>query len=136
MSEMTTAVPAPRPMRWLTAAQTFALLVGLFLAVRAITTLAGGASFGFPGDGWRAAFQLLVAGALGLALVRHEWSRRIVLAVCGAYVVLTVLGAGSDSVLGVIPVDARDRIVHPLIAVLAAVALVIPRLREGRPSAG
>jgi hypothetical protein len=33
-------------------------------------------------------------------------------------------------VLGVMPVDSRDKIVHPLIAVLAFIALAIPRLRR------
>jgi hypothetical protein len=117
-------------MRWLTAAQTFALLIGLFLAVRAITTLVAGASFALPGDGWRAAFQLLVALALGLALVRREWTKPIVVGVGVAYLVLTVLGDPGHSVLGVIPVDARDKLVHPVIAVLAAVALAVPRLRR------
>jgi hypothetical protein len=37
-------------------------------------------------------------------------------------------------VLGIIPVDARDKVVHPLIAVLAVVALAIPRLRRRRAS--
>jgi hypothetical protein len=135
MSDMTTAVPAPTQMRWLTAAQTFALLIGLFLAVRAVTTLAGGASFGLPGDGWRAAFQLIVAGALAFALARPAWTERIVLGVAVAYFALTVLGDWGNSVLGVIPVDSRDKLVHPLIAVLAIVALLIPRLRRRR-SAG
>ena len=132
MSDVTTAVPAPRQMRWLTAAQTFALLIGLFLAVRAVSTLAAGASFDLPGDGWRAAFQLIVAGALAFALARPAWTERIVLGVGMAYVALTVLGNWGNSVLGVIPVDSRDKLVHPLIAVLAAVALLIPRLRGRR----
>jgi hypothetical protein len=122
-------------MRWLTAAQTFALLIGLFLAVRAVTTLAAGASFGLPGDGWRAAFQAGVAAALALALLRPQRIERIVLAVGLTYAAITVLGAGSDSVLGVIPVDSRDRVVHPLIALLALAALTVPLVRRRRSQA-
>ena len=37
----------------------YCVAVGLFLGIRAITTLAAGASFAVPGDGWRSLFQLV-----------------------------------------------------------------------------
>jgi hypothetical protein len=117
-------------MRWPTAAQWFAVLIGLFLGVRAVTTLLAGASFALPGDGWRAVFQLTVACALAVAAWRTSLTRRIVLGVGLAYVLVTALGDPGHSVLGVMPVDFRDKFIHPLIAVLAFIALAIPRLRK------
>lgn len=115
-----------RPARvgpWLqtrTAAQLCCLLIGGFLLIRGGSTLIAGASFAAPGDGWRAAFQLAIAAFLLSSSGSRIGAYRAVIAVAVIYAVVTALGivSGHD-VLGVIPVDARDKIVHPLIAVLA-----------------
>jgi hypothetical protein len=100
------------PARW------YAIVVGAFLAIRALSTLVAGASFATPGDGWRAVFQLFVAAALLLALSTRFSTARTDFAVGVLYVLVTVLGlVDGHDVLGVIPVDSRDKVVHPLIAV-------------------
>jgi len=54
-----------------------------------------------------------------------------VAAVTAIYLLATVSElADGATLLGAIPVDMRDRIVHPLIAVLGAIALVIGRRRQ------
>lgn len=103
-----------------TAAQFYCLLIGAFLLIRGAGTLIAGASFDTPGDGWRAAFQLAVAALLLPASRSRVGAYRAVITVGVVYALVTALGiANGNDVLGVIPVDARDKIVHPLIAMLA-----------------
>ena len=105
--------------------------VGLFLGIRAITTLTAGASFAVPGDGWRAVFQLVAVAILAAGIVVPR-SARIAVATVGVIYLLATVSelANGTTLLGAIPVDMRDRIVHPLIALLAAIALVIGRRRQ------
>ena len=102
--------------------------VGLFLGIRAITTLTAGASFAVPGDGWRAVFQLVAVAILAAGIVVPR-SARIAVATVGVIYLLATVSELADgtTLLGAIPVDMRDRLVHPLIALLAAIALVIGR---------
>lgn len=113
----------------------YCVVVGMFLAVRAVSTLAAGASFALPGDGWRSIWQLLLVAVLmiGVASPRAAWSA--VAVVGGVYAVATVLEAfhGAD-LFGVVPVDMRDRIVHPLLVILAALSLVLAGRRASVPS--
>lgn len=111
-------------------ARAYALVVGLFLLVRAVTTLAGGASFALPGDGWRAAAQLAVASMLLACGPRHRTARIAALATAVLYTAETVLGSlDGTTILGAIPVDTRDMIVHPALAVLAYAAYFASRSR-------
>ena len=59
----------------------YAVAVGGFLFVRAISTLAGGASFAVPGTGWRSLFQLVAVAILVAGLVRPKAMRAAVAAV-------------------------------------------------------
>jgi len=105
----------------------YAVAVGGFLFVRAISTLAGGASFAVPGTGWRSLFQLVAVAILVAGLVRPRAMRAAVAAVTVIYLLATVSELVNGTVLlGAIPVDMRDRIVHPLIAILGAAALYVP----------
>ena len=105
----------------------YAVAVGGFLFVRAISTLAGGASFAVPGTGWRSLFQLVAVAILVAGLVRPKAMRIAVAAVTVIYLLATVSELVNGTVLlGAIPVDMRDRIVHPLIAILGAAALYLP----------
>lgn len=115
------------------ATQWYAVLVTAFMVVRAGTTLAAGASFGLPGDGWRSVFQLAIAAVLmcGLFLGRTVLASAVVGAVYGASTVLEAFN-GTD-LLGVIPVDMRDRYVHPALAVIAF-ACVLAQYRMAAPS--
>nr|WP_133996497.1 hypothetical protein [Streptomyces sp. 846.5] len=93
-----------------------------------MTTLVGGASFDTPGTGWRATFQLGAVAVLAVGVFRERSTRCCVCIVAAVYTIATIAEAfhGSD-LFGVIPVDHRDRFVHPLIAVLAVVSLLIAR---------
>ena len=113
-----------------TPARFYCLAIGLFLLIRGGTTIAGGAGFGLPGDGWRAVLQLALAGLLLVAIARRETARSAVIAVGLIYVAQTLLGIHMHDVLGVIPVDSRDHIVHPAIAILALVAVLTTRPRR------
>lgn len=115
----TGAANAPR---WYCAA------VALFLAVRATSTLVAGASFALPGDGWRSLWQL----AMVLVLVAGITSPRIApmsaLVVGLVYAMATGLELfHSTDLVGVVPVDIRDRFVHPLLAGLALFCLLLNR---------
>jgi hypothetical protein len=112
-------------LRAITGPQWYCLLIGLFLLIRGASTLLAGASFAAPGDGWRASLQLAVAAVLAYGLVRRPAARIAVLAVGVLYTAETTLGlVNGRDILGLIPIDMRDKIVHPVIAVLAALALV------------
>src|SRR5215467_1618192 len=106
----------------------YAVAAGLFLGIRAVTTLAAGASFAVPGDGWRALFQLVAVAILAAGIARPKAAWIAVAAVTVIYLLATVSElVNGTTLLGAIPVDMRDRIVHPLIAALGAIALVIGR---------
>ncbi len=96
------------------------VLGAAFLLARALTTLLMGASFAAPGDGWRSLWQLLIAAVLLAGAVRPEWARATVGFVGAVYAVSTGLElVDPTELLGVIPVDMRDRVVHPTIAIVA-----------------
>lgn len=110
----------------------YGVAVGGFLLVRAISTLADGASFAVPGNGWRSLFQLVAAAILVVGILRPRAMRIAVAAVTAIYLLATVSELVDDTVLlGAIPVDMRDRIVHPLIAILGAAVLYLPMAVAG-----
>ncbi|HTX97981.1 MAG TPA: hypothetical protein VME67_26020 [Mycobacterium sp.] len=108
----------------------YCIVVGLFLAIRAVSTSAVGANFDLPGDGWRAVWQLVLAALLVVGVVRPRAAWPAVAVVGAVYVLATGLEAfhGTD-LLGVVPVDMRDRIVHPLLAMFAVLSLLLARRR-------
>ena len=109
----------------------YGVAVGLFLGIRSITTLAAGASFAVPGDGWRSLFQLTAVAILAAGTLSPSAARIAVAAVAAIYWLATVSElVDGATLLGAIPVDMRDRIVHPLIAVLGTIALMISRRRR------
>ncbi len=111
----------------------YGLVVGLFLFVRAVSTLVAGASFAVPGTGWRSVFQLVAVVILAFGLVRPKATRNAVAAVTAIYLLATVSELFDGTVLlGAIPVDMRDRIVHPLIALLGIAALLL-QVRRAAP---
>ena len=104
----------------------YCVAVGLFLGIRAVTTLAAGASFAVPGDGWRALFQLVAVVILAYGAASPRAARTAVAAVTLIYLLATLSElVDGTTLLGAVPVDMRDRLVHPLIALLGAVALAI-----------
>jgi hypothetical protein len=107
----------------------YSVAVGLFLGIRAVSTLASGASFAVPGDGWRSLFQLVAVVILAVGIVRPRATRYAVAAVTVIYLLATLseLAVNGGVLLGAIPVDMRDRYVHPLIALLGVIALLFGR---------
>jgi hypothetical protein len=115
----------------------YAAAVGLFLGIRAVTTLAAGASFAVPGDGWRSVFQLAAVAVLAAGIASPRAARAAVAAVTVTYLLATAWEvSGGATLLGAIPVDMRDRLVHPLIAVLGVAALLIGRRRAAASRRG
>jgi hypothetical protein len=109
----------------------YGVAAGGFLFIRAISTLAGGASFAVPGTGWRSLFQLAAVAILVAGIVRPKAMRIAVAAVTVIYLLATVSELVNGTILlGAIPVDMRDRIVHPLIALLGAAVLYLPMAVE------
>jgi len=108
----------------------YCIVIGMFLGIRAISTLLAGASFAAPGDGWRAVFQLGAVTVLAAGLGSPRLARGCVVIVGIVYLAATVLEFfNGASLLGAIPVDARDRVVHPLIAIAAGTCLAVARHR-------
>jgi hypothetical protein len=121
-------------------ARLYATLVGATLVVAGILGFFYSASFGSPGtvddvlgafavNGWHNVLHVLT-GALGL-LVAGYAARQYSLLLGVAYVVLAawgfVLGSGS-SILGFLPVDAADNLLHLALGLLGiAAALATPR---------
>lgn len=115
---------------WPAAARWCCVALGAFLAVRAVSTLAVGASWALPGDGWRSLWQLAMAAVLAVGVARASAAPAAVALVGAVYAAATVLELFNGvELLGAIPVDMRDRVVHPLVAIVAAVCVLIARRR-------
>lgn len=113
-----------------TPAQLYSLVFGAALLLAGIAGFLVDASFGPLGAGVEGnnliLFEVngihnlvhLASGALGLALWRNPASARLFALGFGAvYLVVTVLGfAMGDNVLGIIPVNAADNVLHIVIA--------------------
>jgi hypothetical protein len=118
---------AVRLTRATTPARCYCLGIGLFLLIRGGSTLAGGAGYGLPGNGWRAILQLVLAMLLLAAITRRARARSAVILVGLIYAAQTLLGIHMHDLLGIIPLDSRDHVVHPAIAILALIAVVTTR---------
>jgi hypothetical protein len=83
-----------------------------------------GASFSTPGEGWRGAQQLLTGILLMLAQRNRLVAYRALIPFAISYAVLAVVGdINGHEAFGLLPVDARDKVIHPLYAVLALLIL-------------
>jgi Domain of unknown function (DUF4383) len=113
-----------RPTQWYCAG------IGLFLLIRSATTLFDTPSFATPGDGWRAVLQLVLGVMLFVGLPGRVSAAYATAFVGLTYAALWVVDLCSDgSEFGLIPVDSRDHVVHPLLAVLALAAVARVRLQ-------
>jgi hypothetical protein len=118
------------------AAQWFCLIVGVLLALRGTQQLVAGAHFSSPGEGWRASQQLLTALLLLLAQRTERGARLVLIPFALFYAVLAIVGdLNGHEAFGLLPVDTRDKFIHPVYAVLALLLLVVGwrrrRAREG-----
>ena len=118
------AVARPSRLRSRTAAQWFCLVVGVLLALRGAQQFLAGAHFGTPGEGWRASQQLLFAAMLLFGQRTAGGARLVLIPFAVFYTVVAFVGDinGHDA-FGLLPIDTRDKFVHPVYAVLAIAIL-------------
>jgi hypothetical protein len=122
-----------------TPARLYATLVGAVLVVAGIVGFFYSASFGSPGkvddafgilavNAWHNVFHI-VTGAIGL-LVAGYAARQYALWLGILYIVLTIWGfaiGGGESILGFVPVNTEDNILHLILGVLGiGAALATP----------
>ncbi|WP_181784507.1 hypothetical protein [Pseudonocardia pini] len=110
--------------------------VGLLFGIRALTTLLGGAGWELPGTGWRSVWQLVVVAIVLAGLAAPRLTLPAV-GVVGAMYLLATLSELVDgtTLVGAIPVDMRDRLVHPLVGLLAVAVLLVVRRAAPRAAA-
>ncbi|WP_278265818.1 DUF4383 domain-containing protein [Nocardia sp. AG03] len=111
--------------KW-SAARWFCALLAAVLGVRAVSTLLDGADFAIPGTGWRSVWQLIMVAILITGVLRPRWAVAAALTVASVYAMATVseLFDGS-TLLAAIPVDSRDRYLHPLFAVIGLASAML-----------
>ena len=135
--------------RGMTPAQTYALVFGATLLLVGLIGFAVNSNFetgnGVQGDDL-ILFEVngihnlvhIASGLLGLALFRRADSARLYALGFGAvYLLVTLIGfADGEDVLGLIPVNGADNVLHLLIAGLGIAAGVVSRTdtRRGTPA--
>jgi hypothetical protein len=128
-------------------AQTYALVIGLALTAAGIVGFLYSGSFGEPGhtdavfgvldvNGWHNLVHL-ATGLLGLAVARSYGGARLYAIGSGfAYAAIAIWGlviGGGESILGIVPVNTEDDVLHLLIA-LAGLAAGLGTSPTQRPS--
>jgi hypothetical protein len=105
--------------------------VGVLLALRGVQQFAAGAHFGSPGEGWRASQQLLMALLLLIGQRTERGARLVLIPFALFYTVLAIVGdINGHEAFGLLPVDKRDQVIHPIYAVLALLLLAAGWLRH------
>lgn len=134
-SLMTTSTPANLLPFARQATVWFAIAVTVVFGLRAVSTLILGADWETPGTGWRSVWQLVIVAIAVAALAWPQARAACVALIALIYVAATVAElAGVTALLGAVPVDMRDRWVHPLVMVLAIGALAADYARARRVS--
>jgi len=128
-------------------ARLYATAVGAALVVAGIVGFFYSASFGSPGEvddafgvfavnGWVNVLHILT-GALGLLMAGYA-SRQYSLWLGGLYLVVALWGfsiGSGGSILGFLPVDTGDNLLHLVIGALGiGAALSTPITRKGKPA--
>jgi hypothetical protein len=131
-----------------TPAQRYALVIGAALTAAGIVGFFYSDAFGKPGDvddvfgvlsvnGWHNVVHLL-SGLLGLALFRsYGGARTYAIGLGAVYTVLAIWGfviGDGESILGFVPVNSEDNVLHLLIA-LAGIFAGLSTPATPRPSA-
>jgi hypothetical protein len=128
-------------------AQIYALVVGATLVVAGIIGFFYSSAFGSPGDvdgvfgildvnGWHNVVHI-ATGALGLLAVGYA-ARTYALGLGIVYIVIAIWGfiiGDGDSILGFIPVNTEDNVLHALIGVagIGAYAASAPETTPAAP---
>jgi hypothetical protein len=128
-------------------ARLYATLAGATLVVAGIVGFFYSASFGSPGEvddafgifavnGWANVLHILT-GALGLLMAGYA-SRQYSLWLGAAYLALAFWGfaiGSGESILGFLPVDTADNLLHLFIGALGiGAALSTPAAKKGEPA--
>jgi Domain of unknown function (DUF4383) len=128
-------------------ARLYATVVGGVLVIAGILGFFYSASFGSPGEvddvlgilsvnAWHNIFHI-VTGAIGL-LVAGYAARQYALWLGVLYIVLTIWGfviGSGDSILGFIPINTEDNILHLILGVLGIGAAIATPVEETAPPA-
>jgi hypothetical protein len=132
-----------------TPARLYALVVGATLLVAGIVGFAYSASFGSPGEvdsvlgildvnAWHNIVHILT-GALGLLAFRSA-AREYALGLGAVYIVVAIWGfiiGDGESILGFIPVNTEDNVLHTIIGITGiAAGLATPARATGPAPAG
>lgn len=127
-------------------ARLYATLVGALLIVLGIVGFFYGASFGSPGEvdemlgifavnGWVNVLHILT-GALGLSMAGYA-ARQYSLGLGALYLALGLWGfaiGNGDSILGFLPVNTGDNLLHLTLAAFGiGAALSTPTAKKGEP---
>ncbi|MEA2373976.1 MAG: hypothetical protein QOD53_439 [Thermoleophilaceae bacterium] len=110
-------------------AQLYALIIGATLVIAGIIGFFYSSSFGSPGrtddvfgilsvNGWHNVVHI-ASGALGLLALSYAASRKYALGLALVYTVVTVWGViigNGESILGLVPVNTEDTVLHAIIA--------------------
>ena len=139
----------PQPFRIIrTPAQRYALVIGLALTAAGIVGFFYSAAFGTPGkvddvfgvldvNGWHNLVHLL-SGLIGLAVWRsYSAARKYAIgfgAIYGAMAIWGLVIGNGESILGIIPINTEDDVLHLLIA-LAGIFAGLGTSATPRPSA-
>jgi hypothetical protein len=131
-----------------TPAQLYALVIGATLVVAGIVGFFYSSAFGSPGhvddvfgilgvNGWHNVVHI-ASGAVGLLCLGYAASRSYALGLGIVYVAITIWGAAigsGESILGFIPVNTEDTVLHGIIGLtgLAAYAAT-PAVRRATTS--
>jgi hypothetical protein len=127
-------------------AQLYALVVGAVLVIVGILGFFVSTAFGTPGktgpllglfdvNGWHNLVHI-ASGALLLAVAgRADTARTVVLAFGAVYVLVFILGLVMNPILGIIPVNGADNILHLLLALSAIGAGLASRDDRGAATA-
>ncbi|WP_157226749.1 hypothetical protein [Gordonia soli] len=68
---------------------------------------------------------------MAIGIVNARWTTRVMVAVAAVYLMATISEVvDTTTLVGIVPVDMRDRYLHPLFAVVAAACAVIDRVRR------
>jgi hypothetical protein len=129
-------------------AQTYALVIGLALTAAGIVGFLYSSAFGKPGEvddvfgvlsvnGWHNVVHLL-SGLVGVAVWRsYSGARKYAIwfgAIYGAVAIWGLVIGNGESILGIIPINTEDNILHLLIA-LAGIFAGLGTATTPRPSA-
>jgi hypothetical protein len=115
---------ATRPSR--SVAQWFCLVAGAVLMVRGVVGFFGDMSFDLPGEGWHTVIHFATGIALMLAARDLSVAPFVAFGFAALYGSIALIGTiNGHEVLGVIPIQGGDNVIHTIYAAVALAAAVV-----------